>query len=331
MAVLTIMQKKVSQPTLARSLKASWGLNRDSRFHIIRDLFQAGMQTSEELHIALNDAVNEEDPEERLVQLLLEHGASPSANGCKTLVDAANNAASTSLALLLKQEIQAEDINRSFNQAFGDKTFKTWFSERGLETAKMLLEKGAGGEALSGALALTMKRSSAERQELADKFVSLLVSSGADVNYNNGEPLQNAASRANVAWSKQLLALKPSIQTLSLAFQCIFDTALPQDEVFDLFKLFAEYRDGDVRIDVMSEQQSAEPLLVRALSQYPRSTKILEALLDAGLYHDQPCHFKLHSDVEEPEQMTLLSWAIAQPQKRVSTAVIETLVARGGE
>jgi hypothetical protein len=166
---------------------------------------------------------------------------------------------------------------------------------------------------------------------LASKFVTLLVKHGADVNHDNGEPLQTAASKANLSWTEQLLKCRPTIGTLSLAFQCIFDTELSQDEVLDLFRMFAEYRDGDVRIDVMSSKQGSNPVLVRAISQYPRSTIILETLLDAGLYYDQATTYKIHADIDEEEEMTLLTWAIAQPQKRVSTFVIELLLVRGGK
>ncbi|TWU77280.1 hypothetical protein ED733_003790 [Metarhizium rileyi] len=324
-------QKKASQSTLSRSLKACWTLSRDSRFKVVNDLIKAGLQPTEDMHNALNEAINEDDPEERLVRLLLKHGASPAANGCKTLVDAVNNSASSSLALLLENGLPQEDISRAFNEAFTTETFAKWFTNRGYETAKILLDKGAHGISLSGALVLAMRNSTKGTEILADKFVALLIKHGADVNHRNGEPLQQAASKANISWTRQLLECRPSIGTLSLAFQCIFDTELSQDEVLGLFTMFSEYRDGEVRIDVLSGQQGSEPVLVRAISQYPRSTIILETLLDAGFYHDQATTYTIHADIDEEEQMTLLNWAISQPQKRVSTSLIELLLARGAK
>ncbi|POR39750.1 Ankyrin repeat domain-containing protein, chloroplastic [Tolypocladium paradoxum] len=324
-------QKKPSQPTLVRALKASWSLNRDNRFRIISDLIKADLKATEDLHMALNDAVNEENQEDRLVRLLLDHGASPSANGCKTLVDAVQNVASSSLALLLQRKLPEQDIRRAFNQAFTADTFNTWFTEPGLETAQILLDHGARGDALSTALILIMKNSTKETRDFADRFFDLLIAHGPDVNYNNGEPLQQAASRADVPWTARLLECHPSAQTLSLALQCIFDTALSQEGVLDLFKMFADYHEGGVRIDVMSGQQGSEPVLVRAVNQYPRSTTILTTLLDAGFYHDQATTCQIHPDIDEEEEVTLLAWAIAQPQKRVSTAVIELLIERGAK
>lgn len=280
--------------------------------------------------MVLNDAVNEEDPEERLVRLLLHSGASATANSCKSLVDAVQNMASPCLSLMLQRDTAQKDINQAFNGAFTTETFNKWFTPRGLETAQLLLDKGASGDALSNSLLLVMQNSTPPTSGLADQFVEVLVSHGADVNYNRGQPLRQAASVANVEWTRKLLGRKPTSETLSLAFQCIFDTALSQEEVLGLFKLFAEYRDGDAQIDVMVTLQGSEPVLVRAMKQYPRSPMILSTLLDAGYYYDQLTTYVLHSDVGD-EEVTLLSWAIAQPQKRVSTAVLELLIKRGGK
>ncbi|TQV92725.1 hypothetical protein V2A60_009190 [Cordyceps javanica] len=323
-------QKLPSQPTLVRALKASWSLNRDTRYAVVEDLTKAGLQPCEDLHMVLNDAVNEDDPEERLVRLLLENGASATSNSCKSLVDAVQNMASSSLSLMLQRDISPKDINQAFNGAFTTETFNKWFTPRGLETAQLLLNKGASGDALSNCLLLVMKNSTLDSGDLADQFVEVLVSHGADVNYHRGEPLQQAASVANIEWTRKLLGCKPTSETLSLAFQCIFDTALSQEEVLGLFRLFAEYRDGDAQIDVMVTLQGSEPVLVRAMKQYPRSPMILSTLLDAGYYHDQLATYTLHPDIGE-EEVTLLSWAISQPQKRVSTSVIELLVERGAK
>lgn len=315
-------------------LKACWGLERECRLRIVADLSKSGLEPTDELHKALNDAVNEEDPDERLVRLLLEMGASPTANDCKTLVDAAQKPAPACLAALLERSMSKEDVHRAFNQSFSADAFETWFTEAGLETARMLLDKGAAGDAISSALVLVMKRSTPETRGLADGFFDLLVAHGPDVDSNGGEPLQQAASRADAPWTRKLLECRPSAATLSRAFQCIFDTALSQDGVLDLFKMFADYHEGDVRIDVLVGNQGPEPVLVRAINQYPRSTTILATLLDAGFYHDQATTCRVDADADEEEgeeEVTLLTWAIAQPQKRVSTSVIELLVQRGGE
>ncbi|KAL6901496.1 hypothetical protein GGI43DRAFT_357864 [Trichoderma evansii] len=321
-------QKKASPPTLIRALKACWSLNRDTRYLIIADLMKAGLPVAEDLNITLNDAVNEEDSEERLVKLLLDYGASPLANGCKTLVDAAEKALSSSLALLLSIDIPQHDIDMAFSNSFKAEKFNTWFTQSGLETANMLLDKGATGDALSEALVQVMK--SSDNPELTDQFFNVLTAHDPDVNYQQGEPLRLAASQANIDWTHRLLTCHPSTETLTFAFHCIFDTELTQDVVLDFFQMFADYH-GDVRVDVMANRAGQMPVLGRAISQYPRSSTILTTLLDAGYYYDQSMLHKLHPEIEEEEEMTLLTWAIAQPQKKVSTSLIQILIERGAK
>lgn len=289
------------------------------------------MPATEEVHIALNKAVNEEEPDERLIKLLLDCGASPLTNSCKTLVDATQKVAASSLKLLLRGEIPENDINWAFSGAFTAESFQTWFTPNGLEVATMLLEKGAKGNALSGALILVMKNTEPEGAELANQFVDILVSHGADVNFDNGEPLKWAASNANVDWTRKLLTCHPSAETLSLGFNHIFDTSLSPETAILLFEMFTDYHEGDVRMDLMAVNQGAEPILVKAISQYPRSAEVLEVLLDAGFYHDQATVCRVHPQVDAEEEVTLLMWAIAQPQKKVSTNVIELLLKRGGK
>ncbi|KAL5095122.1 hypothetical protein Trisim1_003731 [Trichoderma cf. simile WF8] len=323
-------QKKVSPPTLIRALKACWNLNRDDRYLIISDLMKAGLPVAEDLHITLNDAVNEEDSEERLVKLLLEYGASPLANGCKTLVDAAEKSLSSTLALLLDIEIPQQDINMAFNNSFKADKFEAWFTPSGLETAGMLLDKGAKGDALSETLVQIMKHAD-ENMELAEVFFDVLTAHGPNVDYQSGEPLRLAASQANIEWTHRLLACHPSTETLTFAFHSIFDTTLTQDVVLELFQMFADYHEGDVRVDVMATRAGSMPVLGKAISQYPRSSTILTTLLDAGYYHDQSMLYKLHPEIEEEEEMTLLTWAIAQPQKKVSSNLIQILLERGAK
>ncbi|KEY66296.1 hypothetical protein S7711_02759 [Stachybotrys chartarum IBT 7711] len=322
-------QKKASPPTLIRALKACWDLTRDSRHHIIKDLMKAGLPVTDDLHIALNDAVNEDDPEERLVRLLLDHGASPGANGSKTLIDAAQRNAASSLPLLLSKDVSIDEINRAYQQAFTADNIDTWFSEAGLQTSRMLLGKGARGNALSTALILVMAHS-ATNPTLADQFVDLLVSHGVDVDFQSGQPLREAASKANPKWTRKLLECHPSANTLQVAFHHIFDTALSQEDALELFQIFTEYHDDNVRIDSMATPPGAVPVLVQAISQFPRSLTILETLLNAGYYHDQMTTYQLYPDIGL-EEVTLLTWAIAQPQKRISSTLIQLLLDRGAK
>ncbi|KAF5590550.1 ankyrin repeat domain-containing protein [Fusarium pseudoanthophilum] len=322
-------QKKASPPTLVRAMKASWKLNQDTRLHIVQDLMKAGMPAVDEVHIALSKAVGEDEPDERLIQVLLDSGASPFTNGCFALTQAVQGVKVSALDLLLGSKTDEDEILKLFENGFSETQFSTWFSPNGLEVAKMLLAKGAKGVAVSSALVQVMKKSTDETEPLADEFVDLFVAHGVDIDFENGEPLICAASKGNAHWTERLLACKPSPQTLTLAFERVFDTARSPDEALKLFELFSGYRDGEVGLDVMTRSAGSDPILIRAISQYPRSTELLQTLLDAGFYHDQTTTYRIHDSVEEPEEVTVLAWAIAQPQKKVSSALIKMLIERG--
>lgn len=289
------------------------------------------MPATEEVHIALSKAIAEDDPDERLIKLLLDSGASPLTNGCQSLLTATQRCSTSVLKLVLDTGVAEEHVNAAFSQGFTAGNLETWFTPDGFESAHMLLEHGASGNALSGALILAMQNSDEDTVVIADAFIELLVSHGADVDYMGGEALKQAASKANVSWTRKLLTCRPSAQTLAVAFDHIFDNAMSEDEALELFEIFTGYQDGDVRMDVMTRVPGTDPVLVRAISQYPRSRKVLETLLDAGYYHDQSTQCRVFPDSDDVEEVTLLVWAIAQPQKRVSSSLIELLIERGGK
>ncbi|KAK3934249.1 Serine/threonine-protein phosphatase [Diplogelasinospora grovesii] len=323
-------QKKPSKATLLRALKASRKLSRDPRYQVIEWLFGAGLPASEEIHIALNRAVKDE-PDLRLIRLLLKHGASPLHNGCETLIDAAQLLLADILAALLESEIPQKDISWAFQQAFTPETASTWLSEQGFKVAKMLLEKGAEGESLSLALSTAIDFYGTDQDSMARQFAALLLQSKADASYQDGLVVQKAAQRADSELIQQVLQQKPNSHAVSMAFPYIFDPDLSEADTLHLMTLFTDYHDGEERLDALFTHPHSEPVMFRALSRFPRSVKILQTLFDAGYYHDQMTSIRVMDEVDEDEQVSLLFWALLQPQKKVSSAVIELLISRGAK
>ncbi len=324
-------QQKPSQATMLRAMKASWRLSSQSRFHVIDWLFKAGLEMSEEVHIALNKAVNEDEPNMELVRLLLRHGASPLTNGCQTLVDAAQKLRAPLLEVFLASDISPTDLGWAFSQVFTPENVDAWLLEDGLMVAKALLEKGVQGDGPSTALVVAIDDCRTERDLIARRFADVLFENDVDVNFRQGLPLVAAARLGDPAMINRVLALKPSTETLSMAFPYVFESELNEDEALELIKLFTEYSDGEAGLDVMFKHPHSEPVVFRALSQHPRSTKILEALLNGGYYHDQMTMVRVMPEMEEDEPASLLFWALLQPQKRISSSIIEMLIKKGAK
>lgn len=324
-------QKRPSSHTLLRAMDACWSLSRDTRFTVLEWIFQAGKPVPNAVHLALTKAVNEEDPEERIIELLVANRASPTANGCQTLIDATRTLPASQFSKLLESKITPEEASLAFGKAFVPAHAKSWLSDRGLEIARCLLRKGASGDAVGSALVAVLGVHAESPEDIADKFVELLLKYDADVNYNQGEVLRNAAAQGSPALLERLLQEKPNSESLTLAFPQVFDTNAGESDVLELVQLFVEYHDDGNQIDTMFAYPESQPVVIRALSQFPRSTKLLQALFDIGYYHDQMTTTQVLPEVEEEEQVNLITWALLQPQKKISSGVIDLLIDRGAK
>ena len=323
-------QVKPSAATLLRALKATKKLSKDPRYQVIEWLFEAGLPITDEIHVALNKAVKD-DPDLRLIRLLTSRGASPLSNGCETLIDAAQSLMVDVLAIFAESEIPPNDASWAFRQAFTPITSETWLSEAGLQAATILLKKGAEGESLSLALSAAIDAVGSDKDSLARQFVQTLIDFKADVDHEDGIVVQKAAKKADSELVAQTLKQKPNSHTVSMSFPYIFDADLSEEDTLALVSLFADYQDGENRLDAMFSHPTSEPVVFRAVSSFPRSLKILERLLDAGYYYDQMKMVQVMEEIEEEEQASLLFWCLLQPQKKVSSNIIELLVQRGAK
>jgi ankyrin repeat protein len=322
-------QVKPSSQTMIRALKASSKLSGKPRYEVMNWLFAAGLPVCEEVHISLDKAVNEEEPHIDLVKLLLLNGASPLANGCKALVDAAQKLNFAALDLFLQREISQDDLSWAFLQTFSAPDADKWFMEPGFQVAQRLLEKGAQGNGPASALIVAIDYMGTDKDDIARKFVDLLIEYNADVNQDQGAALIKAAKSANVHLMRQVLQQKPNSDSVSMAFPYVFDHEVAEDQALELISLFTDYSDGETRLDAMFAHPEAEPVVFKAISRYPRSTTIIETLLDAGYYHDQMTSARILEEIEEEEPMNLLLWCLLQPQKKVSSNIINMLIDRG--
>lgn len=324
-------QKKPSSLTLGRAIDACWNLSRDTRFIVMGWVLKAGRPAPGALHSALNRVIKEEEPEERLIELLVSNRASPIANGCQALIDAVRTLPASAFAQLLGAKISVSDASLVFEKAFGSQNSSDWLSRRGYEVAKCLLEKGATGNGVNLALLAVLNTQLAGENDIAGNFLELLLKHGADVDYNNGEALQITASQGRADLLRILLEEKPSVEALTLAFPRIFEASVSEDGLHELITIFTDHKDGHNQLDVMFVYPGSDPVIIRALSEFPRSTKILQALLDVGFYHEQMVPCRVLPELDEDEQVTILLWALLQPQKKISSAVITLLIDQGGE
>ncbi|PKS07338.1 hypothetical protein jhhlp_005940 [Lomentospora prolificans] len=327
-------QEKPSVGTLSEALKASWTLSRETRLTTIKWLFEAGLQVTAELHLTLTEVVNEEEQDLELIDFLLDHGASPLHNKSKAIINAAVRTCTAILSRLLANHDPSGDLDHIVTSSFKKEDAARWFTDEGLFVLKMLLNKAPGKRTSGATLTTIMELAPSHHPDLANSFAMTLLDHGVDVNYEQGKPLHLAASAAQLQWLQALLAgarnSTPTPAALSVALSHVFDADLDEDDAASLLSAIVDYDRDGARVDVMYPHPIRKPILALALDRHPRSVRILELLLDAGYYHDQMILCRLHPDIEE-EPVTLLTWALLQPQKRISTAAIEVLVTRGAK
>lgn len=322
-----INRQKPSPETLVRALEASSKLSGAPRYQVIKWLFAAGLPVSDDIHFLLDKAVKDEDPNIDLIKLLLDNGALPTANGCACLIDAAQNMDISILDLFLRYDIQKKDADWIFLQAFSADKVGNWLSEPGLQVAHRLVERGAQGDGLSGALNVALDYLGTDRDGIAQEFIGLLLQNKANINNGQGEALVKAIKGANVPLIAQMMQHKPDVEAISMAFPYIFDQRLSEEGALELITLFTDCQDDKTRLDPMLQHPESESVIFKALSRYPHSTKIMQILLDAGYYHDQMFTARIVEELEE--QVTLLIWCILQPEKKVSSGIITLLIEKG--
>ncbi|KAM0594156.1 hypothetical protein ACHAP6_000710 [Verticillium nonalfalfae] len=324
------MQRRASSVTLIRALNAAWKLSGSSRLMVLDMLFKAGLPVCEELHICLNKAVNDEAIDEKAIEVLVAHGATPNVKGAKTLVDAAQRALPSVMRLLLEATVTTDALNLTVVQSFTNNNAATWFSDRGFLVLQALILKGAQGAGLTNVLGLVINMVP-QSPDLGGRFMDLLFENEVDVDHEDGKLLESATSTNNIRLVQRLLEKHPKTESLSRAFHHIFDQQLSEDEALQLIQVYTEYSNGETRLDVMYSLSDSPPVLFLALARFPRSFRIMKALLDAGFYHDQTTVSRVMPEIEEEETVTLLTWALIQPQKKVSSNIIQLLLDSGAK
>lgn len=322
------VQKRPSKETLSAALRASWKLSPETRRTTVEWLFEAGLASGEDMDRTLVELVNEEEGDMELVGMLLERGASPTWDECRAFVDVLSRGSQELMSMILEYYVPGE-LDGILTRALREDNAHYWCTGEALSTLLLLLEKSEGerlgGESISTVLGLAPGKP----HELLDCFVDLLLGRGVDVNYDGGKPLRLAASAGDLPWVQKLLTGPPSSdptpQTLSVGLASVFESPADEGTALALVTAFTEHESG---VDAMYHHPV--PLLILALDKFPRPKEILRALLDAGFYHDQMTAYPVQEGME-PEGVTLLLWALLQPQKRVSSSVMGLLVEAGAK
>jgi hypothetical protein len=202
-----------------------------------------------------------------------------------------------------------------------------WKTKPGFDTLELLLKNGAKGESVNKSLLLAITEFNME--PLAEPFMDLLLNWNADVNYNEGRSIQLAATQGNIQILPRLFVRHASVELSLMALPYLFISGVKEEGMLSLLQLFVEYL-GDNIAQPLNHPQLPDAVVFLSIRHYPKSHRVLKAVLDAGFVVDQRMYHEL-GDGNERNYMTALFWALSLPKGTVSETVIETLIAYGGE
>ncbi|KAF4619086.1 hypothetical protein G7Y89_g14761 [Cudoniella acicularis] len=202
---------------------------------------------------------------------------------------------------------------------------KDWLSIDNLWLVHSLLEWGAAGECVNIIFleALDAYARGFTSEDLVDTF--LHVGAGADVNFQNGEALQIAAKFGNGALIEKLAACRATRETLTLAFSVAIISGHEEKQLNSVIDAFM--RNEGTKPDFTSVPDGFQPLLFACLLAYPQSAALVKRLMKLGCsLESQIEHYPYDDEEFEAENVTVLAWAISQPENRIASASIDALI-----
>ncbi|KAF2847725.1 hypothetical protein T440DRAFT_186632 [Plenodomus tracheiphilus IPT5] len=262
-------------------------------------------------------------------KLLLERGASVSHNNGEALGIAVSSGSSSLTTLLLsgKHQPSRSSITRAFRALFSDdNTEKVTKKERSLyRIAQELLGRGVEQPAIDSALRSVLAN---DRKQSISLLVDLLLQHHANVNVVDGACFVFAAQNQDVAIFQKLMLYQPNF---SIVVPALLRSKVSDEVVISSVKsCFAHGCTSDELEN--SRHDTNPPTLILAMYHYPRNGTLIRLLLAHGLNPDIPTPTAIASPATpsgSAENASALLWALAQPQKRISDAVITALLEAG--
>ncbi|CAE7024015.1 hypothetical protein CFE70_003393 [Pyrenophora teres f. teres 0-1] len=256
-------------------------------------------------------------------KLLLRRGASVSHNDGEALSVAVASGNSTLTAMLLSGKHQASrsSLTRAFRTLFTDEILGMNKNMGNVhDLAQELLARGVDQLAIDAALRVVLSHEHDVND--TEKLVDLLLRFNADVNTVDGACFVFAAQKHSHTIFKRLMLHNPKFSTVVPA---LLRSKLQEEVVVAAIQ---SCFDHGCTSDQFGVGYTKTPLLVTAMAVYPRNTDLIKLLLNNGLDPDVSTTAVLHPS-KSPEVIPALLWALAQPQKRISDAVITALLDAG--
>jgi ankyrin repeat protein len=282
-----------------------------------------------------NHAVSDKDTTS--TKLLLGHGASVSYNDGEALGVAVASISSSLTTLLLSGNHQPSksSLTKAFRTLFTGEQTETKGKSR-LKIAYELLGRGVEQPAIDAALRAVLAHRDYNNNTVS--MIELLLQHSANVNTADGACFVFAAQKQDHAIFDKLILHNPKFNIIVPAIIC---AKLPQDRVVASIKTCFNHGCLSTHLE---QARYKVPLLIQTMIEYPRCDALIKLMLAHGCNPDVSIGGLINPPTDQsestdntthipnstdPEPLHALLWALNQPQKRISDAVITAFLEAG--
>lgn len=325
-----LLRKPLPETILKEAYVIVAHLPNQQRYPVIQLLLEAKKSVDRHVINSLTHATQQNPPDRRLIKLLLSHNVFDEG---QSMQHAASKQDMETLSLLLETPQALPFISAAFNDAINSED--SWKSTKGIDIMKLLLQKGAKGDAVGDALYKAAEKSKIGLEAHASEFLMVLLQSGANVDYQQGRILQFAVRLLDYDLLQKLLPLA-SAESKAAAVPLLFlEHENPGMALKFLQAIVDSFQDGDEKIFATFQHGNPdlEHVLFMALSKFPRKPQILDVLLDMGYSPNQSRLAEIDSAIGLEED-PILCWALSQGapgEHKISNISIENLIEAGGK
>ncbi|KAE9382018.1 hypothetical protein N431DRAFT_476739 [Stipitochalara longipes BDJ] len=273
-------QHQPSPVVLSRTFQSALKLDSKARHLAIGLILQANMPIDVQVAAALDGLVQDRIPDMQTIKVLLSFHASVNYQNHRPLVTAGKAFNKILLILLLEHSRDASAPSVVFDALMKAESF--WGKRDAFAILTLLLERGAGGIAVDDALIKAVTDNLPD----ARHFEVTLLQYGASINHKDGEALQIATERGEVALVRRMLEMKPTSETVSMAFRYAYACKLPEANALAVIESFMELSAEELYSDFV-HPVIPEPPVFLSVKNYPNNVEILAATLKAGFHIDQ--------------------------------------------
>ncbi|KAI5308857.1 hypothetical protein KEM55_004694 [Ascosphaera atra] len=160
----------------------------------------------------------------------------------------------------------------------------------------------------------------------------MLLQHGADPNYGNGQAVHSAVANGEPeALRPMLCSGKINAQILSSMFSKVFSSGLSEEAALGLLEVFLQPPRKLEELtgpEFCSEGSLLEPITFTAMKQWPSGTSVIVFILKSGVSPEKTVPYTIDEE-EGIEQVSLLLWALLQPEYKVGADTIACLLQNG--